>query len=239
MNRFAVGIGSLVMFVVAANCQSNQTVANSDVYHVHFTKAALGQTKALETELKTQNAKAPMPGHYLVLRHQQGDDWDYVVIEHLGNKVSVDPAAYTPPASGAPANSSWHTDTFVAGPNWDVFAKAMGVGADAGKTAASVYVVATWRTAPGHRQDLEKTLTAQDPNSKVPIGHVVVAHLEGGPWTFLTLDRYNSWQDYATDEAATQDSPMWYDVRNHGAWHHDTVTTRVATAAAAAVATPK
>lgn len=225
-------IASLLLLVVASSAQSNQAVGNSDVYHVHFAKAALGQTKALENDLKKQDPKAPMPGHYIVLRHQDGDDWDYLVIEHLGKKFTIDPAEYTPPPAGAPANGAWHTDTFVAGPGWDVFAKEMGLDADSAKTAASVYVVATWRAAPGHRQDLLKLLTARDANSKVPTGNVVVAHLEGGPWNFLTLERFNSWQDYATNEAATQDAQGWYDIRDHGVWHHDTITTRVATTGA-------
>ena len=28
-------------------------------------------------------------------------------------------------------------------------------------------------------------------------------HLEGGAWQYLAIDHYNSWQDFATDEAAT------------------------------------
>jgi hypothetical protein len=61
---------------LSALAQSSQAAQASDVYHVHFAKAALGQTKALESELKQQDPKAPMPGHYLVLRQ------DYMVIEH-------------------------------------------------------------------------------------------------------------------------------------------------------------
>lgn len=227
MKRIAVVIGTLFLFAIAALAQANQAVANTDVYHVHFAKAALGQTKALETDLKKQDPKGPMQGHYLVLRHQDGDDWDYVVIEHLGKKFTIDPAEYTAPTG--PANGAWHADTFVAGPSWDVFAKEMGLGADAAKMSGSVYVVATWRAAAGHREELSKLLTARDANSKVPTGNVMVAHMEGGPWNFLTLQRYNSWQDYATDEAATQDAQGWYDIRAHGVWHHDTITTRVNT----------
>lgn len=225
MNRVALIVGSLVLAGVAVNAQESQT-AYTDIYHVHFVKAALGQAKALENELKKQDPKAPMPGHFLVLRHQDGDDWDYAVIEHLGKKYTIDPADMTPPSS-APLGA-WHTDTFASGPTWDVFAKEMGLG-DSGKTG-SVYVVATWRPAPGHRQDLIKTLTAHDANSKVQSGSVILRHMEGGPWTYFTLDRFNSWQDYATNEAATQDSEGWYEIRNHGAWHHDTITTRVAPA---------
>jgi hypothetical protein len=221
MNRIAVGVVSLCLFVTASLAQS--APAATDLYHVHFAKAALGQAKALETELAKQNPKAPMPGHRLVLKHQDGDDWDFAVIEHLGKKFTIDPADYSAPPAGAPATGSWHTDTIVVGPSWEEFAKQMG-------GEGGVYVLATWRAAPGHRADLNKALTARGADSKVQTGDVMLAHLEGGPWQFLTLARYKSWQDYATDEAATQDAQGWYDIRDHGAWHHDTITTRVGAA---------
>jgi hypothetical protein len=230
MKRVAVVFVSLFLFAVSAMAQSSQAAEASDVYHVHFAKAALGQTKALESELKQQDPKAPMPGHYLVLRHQDGDDWDYVVIEHLGKKFTIDPAQYTAPTGAAAATGAWHTDTFAGGPSWEVFAKEMGLGADAGKTSGSVYVVATWRAAPGHRDQLVKSLTTRDANAKVQIGNVVITHLEGGPWQFFTMERYNSWQDFAANEAATQDAQGWYEIRDHGVWHHDTITTRVVAA---------
>ncbi len=220
----------VVLLSVCLMAQSNHQAAPAatDVYHVHFAKAALGQAKAMEAELSKPDPKAPMPGHFLVLRHQDGDDWDYAVIEHLGKKFTIDPAQYSAPTG--PAIQAWHTDTIVVGPSWDVFTKEMGLGADAAKTSGSVYVLATWRAAPGHRQQLEKLLTAPNGNSKAPTGDVVLMHLEGGPWNFLTLERYNSWQDYAAYEAATQDGAGWYEVRDHGVWHHDTIATRVGAA---------
>jgi hypothetical protein len=147
----------------------------------------------------------------------------------LGKKFTIDPAQYTAPTGAAAATGAWHTDTFAAGPSWEVFAKEIG-GTDAGKTSGSVYVVATWRAAPGHSEQLGKSLTARDPNSKVQTGNVVIAHMEGGPRQFLTMARDNSWQDFAADEAATQDAQGWYDIRDHGVWHYDTITTRVAAA---------
>ena len=30
-----------------------------------------------------------MPGHFVLLRHQEGDDWDYCVIEHVGTSATV------------------------------------------------------------------------------------------------------------------------------------------------------
>ena len=48
----------------------------TDVYHVHFTKAALGKAVQLGDWLKTPNPNDPMPEHFIVLRHQDGDAWD-------------------------------------------------------------------------------------------------------------------------------------------------------------------
>ena len=125
--------------------------ARTDVYHVHFAAAAPGKAAQMGDALKTQNPKAPMPGHYLVLRHQDGVDWDFAVIEHLGTKATVEATpGPTPPA--VRDLYAWHTDTFVNGPAWPEFAKAMGIGdQSAGKSADSVYVVSVYRAAPGHR----------------------------------------------------------------------------------------
>ena len=112
--------------------------------------------------LKNKAPNAPMPGHYIVLRHQDGEDWDYAVIEHLGTKATVD-AAGNPSAFAVRDLSAWHGDTFVERPAWPEFAKAMGLD-DAAKSAGSVYVVSVFRAAPGHRDELEKSL-AQPPGS--------------------------------------------------------------------------
>ena len=67
-----------------AASEKRSTIAGAgkrtDVYHVHFTKAALGKAVQLGDWLKTPNPNDPMPGHFIVLRHQDGDAWDYVVI---------------------------------------------------------------------------------------------------------------------------------------------------------------
>src|SRR5213593_4303602 len=84
--------------------------------------AAPGKAAQMGDALKTQNPKAPMPGHYLVLRHQDGVDWDYAVIDHLGTKATVEATpGPTPPA--VRDLYAWHTDTFVNGPAWPEFAK--------------------------------------------------------------------------------------------------------------------
>jgi hypothetical protein len=47
----------------------------TDVYHVHFAKAALGKAAQLGDWLKTPDPSNPMPDHFIVLRHQDGDAW--------------------------------------------------------------------------------------------------------------------------------------------------------------------
>src|SRR5258707_14768712 len=115
-----------------------QAVARTDVYHVHFAKAALGKGAEEGDYLKKQGPNAPMQGHYIVLRHQSGEDWDYAVIEHLGTKATID-AAGSPPPANARDLSAWHGDTFLNGPAWPYFAKALGLD-DSPKSTGSIYV---------------------------------------------------------------------------------------------------
>src|SRR4030095_11730759 len=135
----------------------------ADVYHVHFAKAALGKAAQLGDWLKTPDPKAPMPEHFIVLRHQDGDAWDYVVITHLGTKATVEAAGTAVPSDKRDL-SAWPHDTFVNGPSWEEFSRAMGIGDSASKTAGSVYSVSYYRPAPGHREQLEKMLS-ETPNA--------------------------------------------------------------------------
>jgi hypothetical protein len=200
--------------------QTPAATAGTDVYHVLFAKAAPGQGAALAKELQEVDPKDPMGSHFLLLRHQWGDDWDYCLIQHLGTKASVELTNANP---NRPPTMAWHTDSYAAGPSWAELTRAMMPASD-GK---SVYVVAVHRAIPGHRGQLEKVLKQPSPNAKAPISTVVLTHLEGGPWNFVELDRYNSWQDLATDAAASVNDPGWASVREHSAFHHDTLADRI------------
>ena len=79
------------------------------------------------------------------------------------------------------------------------------------------------RAVPGHRSQLEGMLRQANTSANAPGGSLVFTHLEGGPWQFLTVDRYDSWQDLAKDKAATVNDPGWAQVRDHVAFHHDTI----------------
>src|SRR6201997_4414461 len=152
----------------------------TDVYHVHFTKAALGKAVQLGEWLKTPDQSNPMPDHFIVLRHQDGDAWDYCVITHLGPKATVEAAGTAMPPDKRDL-SAWHTDTFVNGPSWEEFTRAMGIDKDSkSKTSGSVYVVSYYRPAPGHRQQLEKMLSETPTGpTDTTVGNVLMQHLEG------------------------------------------------------------
>ncbi len=194
----------------------------TDLYHVMFVKAAPGQAAALAKELQQQDAKDPMASHFLLLRHQEGADWDYCLIQHVGAKGSVEIPPQAPPAT---ASIGWHDDTFVSGPSWGEFQRVMGLAGD--QAGQAVYVVSVQRAVPGHREQLSQALNQRAPASKVTVGSLVMTHVEGGAWQFLTLDRYNSWQDLGADRAANTGGQGWFDTRQHSAYHTDTIADRV------------
>jgi hypothetical protein len=208
--------------------------ARTDVYHVLFAKAALGKAGQLADFLKAPDPKAPMPGHSILLRHQEGDAWDYVVIDHLGTKATVEATPFVAPP-GMRDLMDWHNDTFVNGPAWSEFTKEMGIDEGAAaKSGGSVYVVSVYRAAPGHRDQLEKFL-GQAPSrpTDTTAGNVLMQHLEGGPWNYLTIARYNSWQEFATDDSnsvaqTAKGQGGWFQLRDHISFHTDTLTDRIA-----------
>ena len=163
MKSFRVVSLAVAMLSSAAVAQNPPApLARSDVYHVHVAAAAPGKVAQLGDFLKTPDPNSPMPGHVLVLRHQDGAEWDYVVITHLGTKATVS-ASGTPTPANVRDMYAWHGDTFVNGPAWPEFVLAMGLGEQTAKSADSVYVVSFYRALPGHRDQLEKRLSALAP----------------------------------------------------------------------------
>jgi hypothetical protein len=228
LSAFPAVFVTLVLAASTAASPPTPPAVGSDVYHVHFTKAAPGQAAALGKALMEPDKTAPMPDHFVVLRHQEGDDWDYAVVQHLGKTATVTAA---PPAPNAARDlRAWHTDTFVSGPSWADFTRQMGIGGSG--SASAVYAVGVHRAVPGHRDQLEKALTAPAaPTAKIQTGTVLLAHVEGSDWTFMTLTRYNSWQDFAADRqtaaASATDPGGWGDIRQHSAFHRDTIADRI------------
>ena len=170
-----------------------------------------------------------MPGHFVIFRHQDGDSWDYVAIEHLGTKATLD-ATRPAPSPAARDASDWHTDTYCTGPAWADFAKAMGINEGSGKSA--VYIVSVYRAIPGHREQLESLLGTQ-PAGDPAAGNVMLQHMEGAAWTYLAVSRYATWEDFVkseTNAATDQAKGMgdWAKLRDHSSYHTDTLTDRIA-----------
>ena len=46
-------------------------------------------------------------------------------------------------------------------------------------------------------------MLSEPPNRAIDTssGNVLMQHLEGAPWRYLTIARYNSWNDFATNES--------------------------------------
>lgn len=224
--RTFVGLAVLGVSTSVSQAQTPaapQPAAATDVYHVMFIKATPGQATALAKELQQTDPKDPMGSHFLLLRHQEGADWDYCVIQHVGTKASVE-LTPPPPSSGTPTRA-WHDDTFVSGPSWPEFQRAMGLtDTQSGK---SVYVVGVHRAVPGHRSELLASLTQPNPNSKAARSSVLLTHLEGGSWQFINLARFSSWQDFAADREASAAGQGWAETRQHSASHTDTIADRV------------
>jgi hypothetical protein len=61
--------------------------------------------------------------------------------------------------------------------------------------------------------------------------NVFLQHLERGEWTFATITRYNSWQDFASERTAAASAGDatggWADIRQHSAFHRDTIADRI------------
>lgn len=224
--RIATGLAIMACLSLAGRAQTPEAKAaavESDIYHVMFVKAAPGQAMALARELQRQDPKDPMAGHFVLLRHVEGDDWDFCLIRHEGQKATVEIGPPPPPA--VTAMFAWHGDTFVAGPSWPEFQRAMGL---KDGPPHSVYVVSVHRAVAGHREQLREILDRQDPAAKVRVDHVTLTHVEGGRWQFLSIDRYNSWQDFGADRASSAGkTEQWVEVRPHSASHTDTLAERM------------
>ncbi|MEO8430040.1 MAG: hypothetical protein ABI592_00930 [Acidobacteriota bacterium] len=238
----SIALGLAVAVTAAAQQPASASPASSnrtDLYHVHFVKAAPGKTTELLNSLRTPPADTAMPTHELILRHLQGDDWDFAVIQHLGTKAVVELSSPAPAAERE--LRAWHSDTYVQGPSWAEFSKAMGIGgpqSGAAPAGSDLYIVGVYQGAPGHRAQLEDTLKKVIASGLRPGEDVLLQHREGSPWDYVHITHFNGWNDVAAQQddkeaparakkaGMTQDPGL--ELRQHVASHHDTIANRVA-----------
>ena len=64
---WAIVLGGLVATAVPSAQTKPASATATDIYHVHFTKAAPGQADALGKTLVTPDKSSPMPEHFIVL----------------------------------------------------------------------------------------------------------------------------------------------------------------------------
>ena len=251
-NRIVLSLAAVSLLLLAAPisiAQQAQAAAagpasanRTDIYQVYMVKAAPGKTAEFLKSLTVPAAGTPMPTHTLILRHLDGDDWDFCVIQHVGTKYTLD--ASTPISGPERELRAWHLDTFAQGPSWAEFSKAMGIGqaaAGAAPAGKDVYTVSDYRGAPGHRDQLEDTLKKVAASSARPADNVLLQHRDGSAWDFLHITRYDGFQDYAAQQEDPQADARarrvgltnpGLDLRQHLASHHDTIANRIAVEAA-------
>ena len=111
----AIGLAPFAFAQSPSPVAAASTGGRTDLYHVHFANAATGKAKELGEELKKPAPDAAMPDHLVVLRHEDGDSWDYCVITHLGTKATIEANRPTP-AGNLMSLYAAHTDTFASGP---------------------------------------------------------------------------------------------------------------------------
>lgn len=217
----------------SASASAATAGGRTDLYHVHFANAATGKAQELADELKKPDKTLAMPDHFIILRHEDGDSWDYCVVTHLGTKTTIEANRPAPPSNMMSVYSA-HTDTFASGPSWSEFAKQLGID-DASKTAGAAYVVSMYRPAAGQREALDKFLNEPpDKATDSSVGRVMLQHLEGAAWTFVTIQRWSSWPDYGKDNVKSiaqmgrNQQGGWFKLRNLISFHTDTLCDRIA-----------
>jgi hypothetical protein len=201
-----------------------------ELYHIHVVQAAPGKLPELiDTYLK---GPGPRPGDPqvdpLILRHREGAEWDVVVITPVGADYSA--TAEAPPPEVLKFNetvaglAAWHSDTIAAGPPWTVVQQAL---VPTRSAQPAVFVVSDYRSLPGHRPQLRRTLDQIAAAS--PGRSAVFSHVEGAAWNFFTVTRYDSWaaMGESTQPGASAQPDLGLDLRQHLAVHHDTVAVYV------------
>jgi hypothetical protein len=207
-----------------------QPGAAPHIYRVSAFRAAPGHFRDLEKLLTS----TPQPGAdagdlALVFRHRQGNEWDFMTIEHMGPQATISAGATAPqPDSPFSQMAAWHGDTYAAGPPLDEFRRALNItGAQA---PGGVYIISDYQAAAGHRGALRQAL--DQIAADAPGRTVLLSHVEGAPWNFLAIQRYDSWRQLADEEekemkeaAGGGAADMGVQLRDSMAVHHDTIAT--------------
>jgi hypothetical protein len=206
-----------------------QQAPAAHIYRVSVFRAAPGHFRDLEKLLTA----TPQPGAdagdlALVFRHRQGNEWDFMTIEHMGPQATISAGPAAPqPDSPFSQIASWHGDTYAAGPPLDEFRRALNVPGT--QAPSGIYIVSDYQAAAGHRAGLRQALDKMAADA--PGRTVLLSHVEGAPWNFLAIQRYDSWRQLGEEEekemtqGAGGSADMGVQLRDSMAVHHDTIAT--------------
>ncbi len=224
------------------------TTGVQELYEAHFVKAAPGKMREMIDAYVNAPADPSASAPPLVLRHVEGDDWDLLVLTPYGkeDKMTLAPMSAAEQqwiARTRPLRAT-HTDTIVVGPAWSETRTALAAQKSDVETAGTagtsgdrnVYIVTTYRALPGHRDQLEQVLTKLA--ALRPGRTVTMQHMEGAAWDFVSVTRYASWSDFASDEMTPDMQALRAQgftgpegpslaLREHMAEHHDTIAVPV------------
>jgi hypothetical protein len=216
----------------AAAAQAQPQAGGVELYHVHFVKAAPGKLVEMIDAYVNAPADPQAPGPPVILRHREGDDWNLMVLRPVGAEMTL--RASPPPAdlqqflTKTRGLRGQHNDTIAIGPPWAEARKLLGEGGAEASGAGGVYVVSVFRSLPGHRTELEGVL--QKIAAEEPGRTLTLQHLEGAPWEYVTITRYDSWTTFGESEqkaGAQAPGPTALALGEHLAEHRDTIAQRV------------
>jgi hypothetical protein len=210
-----------------------------ELYRVHFFKAGPGKLPDLLDAYLALPA-APNSARPMVFRHQSGDDWDLLIIYPQGGKATIDAnPSYTEAQKQlrerVMSDYIWHTDTYASGPPVAEVEKALALPKN---VKGGIYLVEDYTALNGHLSQLSDVLSRDIASARAP-GAVRFDHVQGAPWDFLIIFRYESWEEYVkaetdpgADEAARKQgfkdsASVGLDLRQHMAAHHDTFVGRL------------
>lgn len=225
-------VAAILLSVSMSFAQQPQQQASAqapapELYHIHVVKAASGKLPQLIDAYKSGPAPEANEPQVtpIILRHREGGEWDLIMITPLGKQTTISanplPQAIQDYNQRLQPLSDWHADTFTVGPSWTLVQKAL----VPAKDAQPVYQVSDYRSLTGHRPQLREVL---DRNAQATPGRsVLFAHVEGAPWNFLTVTRYDSWAALGAPPPQTQPGAPRQEtglaIREHMAVHHDTI----------------
>jgi hypothetical protein len=202
------------------------------IYRVSVFRAAPGQAGNVEKLLASTPAPGADAGDFaVVFRHRQGHDWDFMTVEHMGPETTLRLPSGTAAQGDSPMSQSvaWHGDTYAAGPSLEEFRRVLNLQGASGQTGAGtagVYVVSDYMATAGHRGQLRQVLDKIAAEARDR--SVTLSHVQGAPWNYLVIRRYDSWAQFAQEEekaAAQGATDRGLELREHLAIHHDTLAT--------------